>query len=265
MKVTFEECKRALVNPSESKAQRALREWRNRSGYEKVVDWVMDFEHDYLFQITIPNLRQVQKDSEHALGDVQSQEQMPEVEDFTCPFALEHLFHMYVERFKELPTWQRWWNWLWEEGAPGFIDPVKRYLGWSRAGRQQRRIFNRAIRWRLGKFYYSAFREVEFLTRMREEYGVYLSYHVLADVLLRADFWSGNVVLCTYFPNPRYRTGSGGRKPEAEKFLGDANPPFTIMNVEVERQGQGTFWTLSEDSLGRVASQIERTMESTGM
>lgn len=95
------------------------------------------------------------------------------------------------------------------------------------------------------------------LTRMREEHGIPLRYHVLANVLLRADFWIGDVILCTYFPNPKYRSGDTGRKPPAERFLGDADPPLEILDVEVERQGFGNFWTLSAESLRDAAREIE--------
>jgi hypothetical protein len=160
-----------------------------------------------------------------------------------------------------LPTWQKWWSWLWNEGRPGFISPLQQQLKWDEANGSQRRRYERAIQWRVGKFYYSAFREVEFVTRMREEYDLFFRYHVLADVLLRADFWLQDIVICTYFPNPRYRSGRRGRKPPAERFLGDAQPRFTILDVEVERQGYGQFWTLTDGSLQRVANRVRKEIQ----
>ena len=113
----------------------------------------------------------------------------------------------------------------------------------------------RAIRWRVGKFYYSALREVDLLLAVRE-LGVDLKYHLLADVLLRADFWSGDMVVCTYFPNTYYRYGRAGRKPPAATFLGSANPPFNIVDFPVERQGFGKLWVISDKSKRDLASKL---------
>ncbi|MBM85285.1 MAG: hypothetical protein CMM47_04610 [Rhodospirillaceae bacterium] len=45
-----------------------------------------------------------------------------------------------------------------------------------------------AVRWRLGKFYYSAVREVDLLISINAA-GIPLKYHLVADVLLRVDYW----------------------------------------------------------------------------
>lgn len=256
MTVCFDDCKRELLERGGAPARRAYDRWRRREGYEKVVAFVHETEHRHLFAVTPEHLDEVKRRSEHALGDVQSTEQLPRVEDFTCPFALQHLFHDYLERHERVPTWQEWNEWMWGPACRGFVLPLLDSLGWADASSPERGAFERATRWRLGKFYYSAVREVELLTRLRVEHGVPLKYHVLADVLLRADFWLGDVVVCTYFPNPTYRDRKAGRKPPAQRYLGQAEPPLSILHVPVERQGFGTFWSISDASLLRLADAV---------
>src|SRR4051812_27391999 len=97
MTVTFQDCQRDLLNRGGQPTIQVFDEWRNRPGYEEVVTFVMNFSHDYLFWVDHAEVVAVMSRSEHALGDVRKEEQLPEVENFTCPFAFQHLFHKYLE------------------------------------------------------------------------------------------------------------------------------------------------------------------------
>ena len=135
-----------------------------------------------------------------------------------------------------------------------------RSIYWQNANVPRRKAINRALHWRVGKFYYSAVREMELLCRLREEYNVSARYHIFANVLLRADFWLGDIIICTYFANPKYRDGQDGRKPPAERFFASVGSPFDIYHIGVERQGYGKFWSIADGSIKRIAELMgERT------
>lgn len=217
---SFEDCRRELLARGGAPAQRAYDVWLRRRGYGAVHTLVHGFRHAYLEGITPAQLLDTRARSAHALGDVRTEEQLPEVENWTTPFAFEHLFHRYLEDQRRVPTWQEFSGWLNGEAAAFFVGPLLRGTGWHGADPARKRALKRAYRWRLGKFYYSALRELELYARLRHEYGLPLRYHLLADVLLRTDFWLGDNVVCLYFANPTYRDREAGRKPPAQQFLG---------------------------------------------
>jgi hypothetical protein len=262
MKVSFDDCRRELLERGGRSALNTYRSWLNRPGYEAVHDFVHGFQHDYLFNITYEEIVQARKASDHALGDVKKEEQLREVEDWTTPFAFQHLFHRFLEEERQVPTWQTFSKWLNKPAAAFFIDPLFHHVKWSEADRQQRQWLRRAFRWRLGKFYYSAMRELDLMVRLQSEYGVPIRYHLLADVLLRTDFWLNSDIICVYFANPKYRAGNAGRKPPAETFMGRADPPFRIHHVEITRQGFGKFWVASDESIKTIATILATSTKS---
>ena len=250
--VSFADCRRELLDRAGPAGRAAYDHWRRTRG-EEVVGFVEGFTHEHLFRVTAEEVRATLHASEHALGDVRSREQLAVVEDFTCPYALEHVFHRFVEERRRLPTWQCFRRWVREEVPEMWFGPLRAALaGWS--GGQSREQLGRAARWRLGKFYYSAMREVELLARLRAT-GLPLRYHLLADCLLRVDFWSGDTLVCTYFPNPRYRDGDTGRKPQASRFFPPGGP-FRVLHAGIERQGFGEVWLAS----GRAARALAREL-----
>ncbi len=260
MQVGFGDCKRELLNRAGGRALERYHEWRARPGYGEVVDFVENFTHRYLYELDPARIRSVAQRSEHALGDVQAKEAMDEVENCTTPFAFQHMFHRYIEQKRALPTWQEFGAWLKGPAARLWLGPLMERTGWCRADGRRREQLGRAYRWRAGKAYYSSFREVDLLARLRTEYGVPVHYHILADVLLGTDFWLGDNLVCVYFPNEKYRSGGAGRKPHPSKYFATADPPFGITDIEVQRQGFGKFWLVSPKSVEHVA----RTLGYTG-
>ncbi|MDB5045718.1 MAG: hypothetical protein JWQ08_1768 [Deinococcus sp.] len=250
---TFETCRLELLERGGLPAQTAYRRWLQRPGYGAVHRLVQHFEHRYLAEISCDLLNDVRARSEHALGTVAASEQLPEVEDWTTPFAFQHLFHWYLEQERQVPTWQEFRAWLNGPSAEFFIGPLLLHVHWAESSPDRKVRLRRAFQWRLGKFYYSAMRELELLVQLRAQYGLPVRYHLLADVLLRTDFWLGDDVICVYFANPRYRDQHGGRKPPAAQFLGQADPPFRIHHIAIERQGFGNFWVASPASVAALA------------
>jgi hypothetical protein len=262
VKVSFQDCCRDLLRDG-SGAASALQAWQLDPKFQQVVPFVTGFVHDYLFQIDPAAVESVIARSGHALGNVQSTEQLKVIEDFSTPFALHHLFHWCVENHRALPTWEEFADWMTQgEAGPLWHQQLVGRLG-PPSGDEQRRKWSRAAKWRLGKFYLSAIREIDVLARLRHA-GLELKYHLLADVLFRADFWSGNSLVCLYFPNTTYRAGSDkGRKPPAERFFEGAHPPFDIIHFPVHRQGFGKVWRADNSSIDALLQLIAKSARRT--
>ena len=143
-----------------------------------------------------------------------------------------------------------------KQAKPYWLDQIQPLCHELNARYSEKRI-NDAIRWRLGKFYYSALREVDFLVWMHT-HGVKLKYHLLADVLLRTDYWMEQTILCTFAPNPRYRSEGEGRKNPAEVYFRDAAQPFNIIDFEVQHQGFGRVWLTKESSKLEILKLLEQ-------
>lgn len=255
MQVTFKDCFDELVDQGGGGARAAYEQWKRRPGYDSVVSFVHGFCHQAVFEITPEEVQRTIRQTEHALGDVPKESQIGKIEDFTCPFALQHIFHRLIERTGDIPTWQRFWSWMQNQARPYWLDQIEPLRTQLRGTYTDERIDD-AIRWRLGKFYYSAVREVDLLAFLHSN-GVRVKYHLLADVLLRVDYWIDEKLICAYLPNARYRTAGSGRKPPAERFFQSSRRPFEIIDFEVERQGFGRTWLVSEASKRRLVGLLE--------
>lgn len=256
MEVSFADCKRELLGRANANGRAAYNEWRQRPNWDEVVAFVEGFTHRHLFELKPRLLRSVMESSEHPLGDVQKEEAIKSIEDFTCPFALQHIFHGYIEETGTVPRWQEFDDFIHNGARSKWLEPLRGALQsfpevqgmvveWGRDSAWEK--VKRAIRWRLGKFYLSAIREIDLLTRLRE-LNVSLRYHLLADVLLRVDFWTENTLVCVYFENPTFRQ----RKRPTEHFFTGVE----ILHQKIERQGFGRFWLASDAALREMAKQI---------
>ena len=101
MVVTFQDAYASLIARSPAALERYAA-WR-ATRPPAVIDFVQQFEHDWLFDISSEEIRHVigaceENDNTFPLGNVQPREQLREVEDLDTPFALQHLFHMYLRR-----------------------------------------------------------------------------------------------------------------------------------------------------------------------
>jgi hypothetical protein len=260
MQISFEDCKRELLEKPNRNGQAAYKEWRSRPGYDKLVEYVEGFTHRYLFTLSPEAVKKVMDDSEHPLGNVGKEEVLRFIEDFTCPFALQHVFHGFIEQAGFVPTWQEFEAYIHEGARDKWFEPLRALLHdlpaalalVQQIGKNEAwETIKRAIRWRLGKFYLSAMRELDLLTRIRE-LGVPVRYHLLADVLLRVDFWTDNTLVCVYFENRKYRH----RKPPAERFF----TGIDIIHAKIERQGFGRFWLATGPAVNKLTRAVSCTL-----
>lgn len=148
----------------------------------------------------------------------------------------------------------RLWSWLTVgAGKPFYIAEIQRQFRWTTITDAERAHLKDAAQWRLGKFYYSAFRELELFTKLRLRYHLPVKYHLLADVLLRADLWKEKTVISLYFGNSQYRQGAQGRKRQPQYFLENG---FRFLEVTLPRQGFGKFWRVDNESIAEVALRL---------
>lgn len=258
MFIGFEHCQEELFPGLNEKGVQTFDSWLKRPGLrETVVPFVTEFRHEKLFEFQMSDYEQVVAASGHALGDVQSGEQMKEVENYWTPYALQHLFHDLIETKGILPTWEDFSSWVKTDVKSRYLRPLLDHFGYRNMDAAERLKLGRAIRWRLGKFYYSAMREIELMIRVKQEFGIQLRYHLLADVLLRVDFWSGRALVCVWFSNPKYRSQDAGRKVAARTLFNESQDGFQIVNVEIERQGWGNFWRASDKSIMSLGNIIK--------
>jgi len=246
--VDYEKCLSELVKPGGTKIQAILDEWEGREGYAHVRAFVKEFVHRKLFLLGKDQIAAAAEE-EHALGEVKKEEQIRAVEDFTCPFSWNDAFHAYIESKGAAPSFPQFRRWLTSE-RPEFV--------WNdlvRAFPVKEERYRRAIRWRIGKVYYSLIRELYILTALRQDYGISLNYHLIADVRLRVDFWLGKRLIVLYFPNRVYRAGGQGRKLNpTDKFPKNY---FEIITLEVPRQGFGHAWLARKATLDGIAAQLQ--------
>jgi hypothetical protein len=111
-RITFDDCCSELLGRGAKGGQRALDRWTQDTRFAQVVPFVREFTHEHLFSLGADAVMDVISRSTHALGDVQTDEQLPLIENFSAPFALQHLFHWYVEENKSLPVWSEFRDWM---------------------------------------------------------------------------------------------------------------------------------------------------------
>lgn len=256
METSFDDCKRELLTKANAHGQAAYEQWRQRDGYQDVVRFVEVFTHRVIYTRSPADMQDAIERTGHALGDVQKEEAITAIQDFTCPFALHHIFHELLESKKAIPLWEDFDAHIHDQARAQWWDPLRLSVGSFPDIQQLIRLHGReeawnrvkrAVRWRLGNFYLSAMRELDLFIRLRHM-GVPLRYHILADVLLRVDFWTPDTLLCVYFLNSKYR----GRKQETERFFSNVS----VTHATFERQGFGKIWLASDAAISKLRDKL---------
>lgn len=247
VQVTFQDCVNELVGKSEE-AKRELQRWERRhERYSDQRDKELRLEfnrtvkltvHKRLFEVTTREIEQASQGG-HALGDLdRDQDSLREVEDFDTPFAQEYFFHALLEESGYVPTFKEFWEEINGRYREYYIDRLEVALASTRYTTGQKM---RAIKWRLGKTYYSCLRELYVLAALRECYQLTLKYHIFAGLVLKYDGWLGEKVLQLKVPN-KYEE----RKPRPVGRL-------MAIPVEIEHQGFGRWWKPSPGQIEKVA------------
>jgi len=165
---------------------------------------------------------------------------LSEVEDLTGGLPLALALQRFVEAHGCIPTWREATEWFsTPEQLDVFVGPAWRQYHEGADTRPvpvSKRRWQLAIGWRIGNAYLSFLREADFLSRMIHDHGIPLRMHILADAVLKTDFWIGRHAVCVFVPNDKRQ-----RKASPEASTG------IIHEVEI---GDGTRW-VEEDGMRR--------------
>ena len=262
MSVSFDDCLNELVRPGGPAVNAIYQRWLSHPARKEVHTFVQKFRHDYLFDVTQEEVRDVARRTCHALGTVKREENHSEVRDFDTPFAHQYLFHRYLESYRKVPTWQEFKEWMIGEGEPYYLRPFVEKFGLDLANPRRPgtddRIYWRALRWRLGIFYYSALRELDLFAALRERHKLPLRYHIFADVVLRSDFWCGDTVVCLYISNQFFRAADEGRKLHIDQVFRAGGSDLRLQEAELVAENRfGEVWFVRDAVANNLAERLK--------
>ena len=247
-------------------ARRQLEEWSNDpSRRETVVPHVLAHRTQALYKISLDDvgaIRRKRGGDDHALGEIKrwQAERVQRIVNWYPGFAFTHVFHYALEQIGHLYTWQefRWFC---------FDDPKANAMLWSPAKQENAECMRhqgwsyddvyKAMRWRVGNFYYSFIREVHVIAWLRA-HGLEVRSHPLADALYRVDAWHERTALSIYVGNKKFKEGDKcGRKPRPEKILKGADPEFSFYSMELAPADEyGIVYLATEAALQKVANDL---------
>jgi hypothetical protein len=119
----FRRLQTVIAGHSEREGKGSYEAWRQRPGYTEIAKFAEGSTHRRIFDLSTEDIREVMRWSGHALGDVRKEEALHSIEDFTCPVALQHIFHGYPEERDAVPTWEEFHAFMHREArkstAPG--------------------------------------------------------------------------------------------------------------------------------------------------
>lgn len=267
MEVSFDQAVKTLIQTDNALAD--LRRWENRSyvyklaGYEGLAfqqdlfrDRVKQFVHQHVFQVTSEEVLSVLERTEHALGDLEKRhDEQDLIEEAPWPFSFSYYLHTMIERTGGVPLWQDLWAAAWDgEFRPWYRDTLPDVVRMAAHKVRLEAVLSpeqleRGAQWRLGKYYYSALRELYLYARLRENYGIHLKYHLFADVRLFVDGWTEEgVLLCL-----RLRNWRENRKGTPETWM---PPGFRVVRAAAAFGRRGKGWLPDDQSIEAVAGLI---------
>ncbi|WP_329247908.1 hypothetical protein OG417_00240 [Actinoallomurus sp. NBC_01490] len=198
----------------------------------------------------------------HALGKVRRYEgeRVKQIVDWEPDFAFSHVFHYVLEAIGRVFTWK-------EFGEFCRTDSKARAMLYDPASKKNAEVAGegcwslldarKAMRWRIGNFYYSFIREIHVISQLRAN-GVDVQFHPLADALFRVDAWCGRVALSLYVGNKKYRKGGHGRKFPPDAILSGAVPSFVFDSVELAPADKfGVVHLVSEKEIRQEAERLK--------
>lgn len=231
--VDWQTAEKELVPHLEPFASRELASWaaRRPQAVQPLREASTSRIYDILPMDVKPFLRPPMRDWPFPVGVRKKDWMLSDVENMTGGLPLALGFHRFVESHGRIPTWMETGRWfVAPEQAPIFYGPAwecHRSLAADRKVAAER--WTRAINWRIGNAYLSFIREMDFLSRMVHDHGIPLRMHILADAVLKVDFWCGRHAVCLFIPNDM----------KARKVSPTAAATGFVHDVEV---GDGSMW-----------------------
>jgi hypothetical protein len=171
------------------------------------------------------------------------------LDDMTGGEPLALALHRFVEEHGRVPDWPETVAWMIEPHILAtFVGPA-----WSlfhtmpEPGRPSRPRWQLGIAWRIGNAYLSFLREMDFLSRMTHVHGIPLRFHIVADAVLKVDFFVGSSLVCVWMKND-YRERKATPVP-AKGRVHDVT--YSLKGV-----GWNSVMRASEDDLRKLACEI---------
>lgn len=221
------------------RARSFLEAWRQQPDKAAVVPFVEAAVTRAVYALSPADVEDACRRTEHALGDIRKETvgAVDAIVDWHPAFAFQHVLHYVLEATDGIPTYQDFRAFCRSdsEARAMLAAPAAERVRVAESLGATRQDARDAMRWRVGNAYLSFLRELYVLTVLREA-GVDARYHVLADVLLRVDFWAGDLCFSLFVRSPRFMTASGGRKIPAPSVLADGPFAFAQLELPVRRE-----------------------------
>lgn len=247
-------------------AQEEYEQWSTGHRKDTVVPHVMAHRTRVLYEISpedIERIRDLRDEEEHALGEIKRREgeAIEPIVNWEPDYAFAHVLHYALESLGYVPTWQQFRRFCFEDSKAASMlwEPAQRLRNeLSRQGLSRLETY-KAMRWRVGNYYYSFLREIHVIAVLRRR-GVDVRFHPLADALFRVDAWWGRTALSLYVRNPRFKQGaSQGRKPRTEQILDAAWPAFSFETIELAPADKfGIVHLAKPAEISKVGDQLTR-------
>ncbi|MBV1853948.1 hypothetical protein [Catellatospora tritici] len=242
--------------------RRAFAAWQVDPRYGQVVSHLEQHVTEVLYQVTVADVADVCRRTEHALGEVSRAvaESVKPVVDWNPAFAFTHVLHHLLEESEAIPTWRDFITFF-RSDRTGYA-----MLGRAIAEKSEellatglpRSSVDDAMHWRVGNAYYSFLRELWVVANLRAA-GVDVRMHPVADALFRVDAWFERTALIVYVANAKFRDQHAGRKVRAEQLLRGAEPGFDIDTVQLRTAAAfGRVHLPSQSDIKQVAERLKR-------
>jgi hypothetical protein len=188
-----------------------------------------------LYRLTADDVDGVVRRTDHALGKIawSTVEPIKNLINWNPDFAFTHMFAHMVERLGEIPTWQRFFDFVMSDDLGRSIgDQARAAVDAEVAHGVERKTAQNAAQWRMGNAYYGLLREAYVIIHLRAR-GLDVRCHPLADALFHADTWCGRAIVSIRVANENLSSGENGRKTRPEQLLADAEPSFRFVTLEM--------------------------------
>lgn len=268
----WDEMEACFVGRGGPVAARELDLWLSRrhrcSDSQEVHDFVTRHDHGIMLRMNVADVVSATEwngrwsgddpENRHALGDLDKRtDVMDVVEDWAMPpWALAFLFNDLMARMGRIPTWQEVRRFISGAARHRMLSRFARLVGWPGLSPEERERHLRALRWRVGKAYYSWLREVDLFVRLHRIHGLPVRMHMIADTVFKTDLWCGSNLVSVLVRNERYRSGDKGRKRRAEDILsGEHGLRMSSIEVACVPRG-GKPQLFAPDEVARLAGHV---------
>lgn len=244
-----------------------LQSWRRRRKRIAPAEWnpvlrmFQQSRQTALYRIQPGDVYQIAKgpEEDHALGLVKASEARKFENKFAAnvspAYAVVLLLHDLLEEMGRVPKWSDFERFLYDHQElclryfleAGQIPPIPSLAElWSHPKM-------RAVRWRIGNFFYSFLKEIHIISSLRHTHGLDVRYHPLLDAEWKADFVCGDVRGELFYSNATYKAATSGRKSPCQRL----NPGLPVIPMLVDiPDGFGNCWLYEDDVIADLAHRI---------